>query len=539
MNILFPGRHLAMTRMQEQYLAQILNGRTNDHTALDTPETLDSIIFAITSANLDTSRYSPINEATRVRMVDRFGSYLQQNFGTDFRIVSVPHFPQNPRFAEFVINEAREQTEGELKITPENTTVLCSTPAVAQLYKDLGFSILECENTFEKPYFPIQIIKTIATKDNWKDVVRSKIHPTSFSVLNSTPEVINRIKRLHNDPVLTDSGDLTENRDYNTYAMGMSNPTILEIKYNELKPFIKEGKIVDEGCADSALLQRIAKDFCDSDLIGVEITGAFINMCRHAQQQGAFGRSYVHFHQRNILQPVFEPESVDTILCNSTLHELWSYDAQQKSIDTYLQRVHKELRNGGVLAIRDVVGPENKDQQVYMLLNSTNGSNDQSLKECQSKAELKQHLEGLSTLATFYRFAQDYLKDMRANGREDAKYQWEEETIDGQTYIKTTLKNATEFMTKFMYTDNWSSEMNEEFAFKSLSEWKQQLNNSGFHIIEDSLRPQKGSHDYTSPYTKKHFWDGNITLYNTQLEQIPYPVTNMILVGIKEKDTKN
>ena len=82
----------------------------------------------------------------------------------------------------------------------------------------------------------------------------------------------------------------------------------------------------DSGLADeaSALLVPIARDFPDSDLVGIEITGEFMARCIERQRAMEFGGTYVHFHQRNITEPVFEPASIDTTICNSTTHELWS-----------------------------------------------------------------------------------------------------------------------------------------------------------------------------------------------------------------------
>ena len=58
---------------------------------------------------------------------------------------------------------------------------------------------------------------------------------------------------------------------------------------------------------------------------------------------------------------------------------------------------------------------------------------------------------------------------------EKSKIKFREEIINKQKYFVIRLKDATEFISKKDYTDNFRSEMNEEFAFFSFSDWKKIL----------------------------------------------------------------
>ncbi len=118
----------------------------------------------------------------------------------------------------------------------------------------------------------------------------------------------------------------------------MSNEAIVDLKYSDIKSYILPGRIVDEGCADGALLTRIADDFPDSDLIGIEITGELISRCLERQRAGEFGEAFVHFHQRNLISPIFEAGTIHTTICNSTLHELWSYNHRDVTVLAYLRQ---------------------------------------------------------------------------------------------------------------------------------------------------------------------------------------------------------
>ena len=87
------------------------------------------------------------------------------------------------------------------------------------------------------------------------------------------------------------------------------------------------------------------------------------------------------------------------------------------------------------------------------------------------------------------------------------------------------------------YIDNWDSEMHEEFAFWGFSDWKAALQSAGFHIIENPNEPETGSRVYTNPWIVENRWEGKVALYemgqNGDLEPLPYPPTNIVLVGEK------
>jgi tRNA G46 methylase TrmB len=76
----------------------------------------------------------------------------------------------------------------------------------------------------------------------------------------------------------------------------------------------------DQGCADGALLAEVSHDFPDSDLFGIDLSSEFASRFQERQRAGEFGGAYVHFFHRNLLDRIFEPESIDTTICNSTLH---------------------------------------------------------------------------------------------------------------------------------------------------------------------------------------------------------------------------
>jgi hypothetical protein len=111
--------------------------------------------------------------------------------------------------------------------------------------------------------------------------------------------------------------------------------------------------------------------------------------------------------------------------------------------------------------------------------------------------------------------------------------------VDGKRFIVTSLKNAAEFITKKDYFDNWKSELQEEFAFWSFSEWKKALQDAGFQVKENPNLPEQGSRAYINPWMVEHRFAGKVELYDLTsqgMRKRDYPVTNMVLVADKVTD---
>jgi hypothetical protein len=521
MNLLFPGRHILHTRFQERYLIDHLRSAARR---------IDRVVFAITSANQSHSRYNPLPLHVRAVGVDRFARGLKDACGVECRIVPIPHFNPTERFAEFLLKEIREASEGELDPSPRDTVVLSSTPGLNRLFVALGFTVLpgELESTEPERYraaTPVEVLRRFAAAGgDWRrdELLCGLMAESTLGLWRDFPEVPRRVLRLYRDPLLTDQGGLTEMRNYSVYAAGMNERAALALKYEDIRHAVRPGKIVDEGCADGALLVPLARGFPDSDLVGIEITGEFIARCLERQRAMEYGGTYVHFHQRNIAEPVFEPGSIDTTVCNSTTHELWSYGGQERTLRAYLREKFRQTRRRGRIVVRDVVGPAEKEREVYLWCNDRDGTQDES-----------GDVAAMSTAARFRRFARDFLAELRAAGRRsaDTALRYREEVVDGRRYFVLRLRDAVEFMLKKDYVANWRSEMNEEFAFWDFDQWKRELADAGFVVLEG----ERLSRAYANAWIVKNRFEGKVELYVRRadgvLERTDWPVTNMVLVG--------
>ena len=532
--LLFPGRHLVNTAFQEQYLKRVLTespaslpGFIPGSAPVGKPPT--EIIFAITSSNQENSRFNPIPFHIRAVGVDRFARQLQKHGPIRYRVLGIPHYGHTHNFAAFTIKEIAYQSEQTIRLTPENCLVLCSTPEVIRLYQELGFAIASAELSAadSQPATPIEIIREIGgQKQSWRagKLAGTQLATSHATLFEDFPEVPQRIARLYQDPLTNQEGSLTTARNYSTYARGMNE--IIRLKYLDIQNAIRSGRIVDEGCADGALLAEISRDFPDSDLFGIDLSSEFASRFLERQRAGEFGGAYVHFFHRNLFDRVFEPESINTTICNSTLHEIWSYGEGEKSVRSYLAEKLRQLRPGGRLLIRDVVGPDDGDREVLFWCSDKDGQNLSAAEIIQHKDRSAEWLHTLSTRSRLFLFAQDFLGGQSG-------FSFKEGSHRDRPVFRLALRQAAEFLSKKDYTDNWSSEMNEEFCFWNFSKWKQALTEIGFKIFENPNHQSEGSRVYTYPWIVEHRHTGHAEVMDLQGHALPWPPTNMILVAEK------
>ncbi|MDP3026903.1 MAG: methyltransferase domain-containing protein [Nanoarchaeota archaeon] len=492
--ILLPGRNHMLTKFQHQYLRNLINDGING-------KKVERIIFAVTSSNHDNTRRNPVPLYLRTMAIMKFVSDLP----CEIKIYPIPDIAQSKKFAKYALSQIFYQS-GE-KLIPTNTILACSTSNVAGLFKKEGFSNLPMEliNIKKEKYStlrPYEIIDLlISSGKNWKHDKKWKEH-ASEATQNIYLEynLGELIIELFNDSLINEDADITETRDYNMYAAGMNKN--VQFKFEDIKPFVKEGKIVDVGCGTGALISLLAKEFQESDIIGIEATRKFYEFCKMQE----YANPFVFFYRRNILDQNFKENTINTFVYSSILHEIYSYISKEKLIKV-LKNTYEQLVNNGRIVIRDVVGPDNPQKIVYMSLNKKNGKPEGGIKE-------------LSTYAKFFRFARDF---------KPRKIKFKKVKIDREELIKISLVDAYEYISKMEYTDNWDSEMHEEFGFWSIKKWKKELEKIGFKIVE-------GSREFRSQYIIDKMYNGKVVLYSLKGKQLieeAYPPTNMILAGEK------
>jgi hypothetical protein len=528
MYLLFPGRHQLLTNFQFEYLHSILyKGLKESHDILGKPleikDKIEAVIFAVTSANHSNTRRNPLAFYLRALALQEFTHELN----VPAYIYGIDDVGNLSNFASYTLKRVKHESDGLFDLTPSNTVVICSTP-VLTMYEALGFKILPAELidqnswTYQCP-LPWDLVEDIANNEEWnsnEEILRN-VHPSSRELWEKY-RLDDKVRLLFRDSMISDDGDITTTRDYNTYVRQMDE--IAELKYTETASYVRAGRIGDIGCAVGSWIKLACKDdrFRDCDFYGLEVARHLFDICHQRKHNGEFANPFVFFSQRNAVTGlVFDANSMNTIHTSSLTHEIESYGSRAE-LEQFIRNRYQELANGGIWINRDVVGPENKDKLILMTLNKSDGRNDDYDKSFSLREELKEYLKGLSTFGRFLRFAQDFRK------KEGYTLVFKERIIEGSEYVEIRLKDACEFMSRKDYIDNWQSEMHETFCFWNFNEWKQNLELAGFSISPESKA-------YTNEWIVENRLKGKVELFeHINLQRIPYPVTNMILLAEKK-----
>jgi len=524
MYLLFPGRHQLLTNFQFNYLYKLIEGDLKNELDINGNITqindrVEAIIFAVTSANHSNTRRNPLSFYLRVLQIENFAN----NFPVPSYIFGIDEVGILKNFASYIIKRIGHESDGQFDLNPENTIVICSTP-VMEMYEELGFKILPAElidrhtSTFATE-LPWDLVERIANlKDDWfKDsLLLEKLHPSSFKIWKNY-KLGKKVQMLFRDKIIGDDGDITTTRDYNSYVRQMDE--IAEIKFLETLPFIKPGRIGDIGCAVGSWIKCACENenFNESDFYGIEVARHLFEICQQRKTNVEFINPFVFFAQKNAVTGlVFDINSMQTIHTSSLTHEIESYGSHDDLIQ-FIKNRYDELSIGGVWINRDVVGPDNPNEIIFMELENESGRNEDWDKEFDDREQLSIYLSGLSTYAKFLRFVKDFRKN------ENEIFNYEYINID-KLIIKISIRNAMEFAMKKDYTDNWKSEMHEKFCFWSYQNWIDQMEKTGFKI-------SPASHAFNNKWIIENRLKGKVSFYDLDMKPIEFPVTHMILIG--------
>lgn len=528
MYILFPGRHHLLTNFQSNYLKRIIQGGCDGEMDVDgkplVRTSIDGIVFAVTSANHSNTRRNPLPFYLRAIALQEFS----EDLGVPCYIYGIDDVGHLDDFTSYTLKKIKHDSDGLLDLNPGNTLVLCSTP-VLRMYEPFGFKILPAELIEKSTYRlrtenPWQLVEKMANTSDWKvnKDLTEKIHAASLKIWEQYG-FESKVRMLFNDKIIGEDGDITSTRDYNSYVRQMDE--IAQLKYHETCSYIQPGRIGDIGCAVGSWIKMACLDarFRESDFYGVEAARHLYDICVQRKHNSEFFNPFVFFSQKNaVTDLVFDKESMNTIHTSSLTHEIESYGGREDLLK-FLSNRYKELRPGGVWINRDVVGPEDKERDVFLKLNNTDGRSDDYERTMKERDLYTEYLQGLSTYARFLRFVRDYRKS------EGYAVPYEKVNIAGEEYVHLKLRDACEFLSKKDYVDNWQSEMHETFSFWSFSDWKRELEKVGFQLRAES-------NAYVNPWIVKNRYRGKAEIFSMKdgsLETVDYPVTNILIIAQK------
>jgi len=301
--------------------------------------------------------------------------------------------------------------------------------------------------------------------------------------------------------------ELARGRKFHVYSTLMD--AAIEQKVKDVMQWIKAGTIVDAGLGTGLLLFRMQEQLPGSRFIGIDISSHFF---KKAKQQ-FHGIKNITLLKKNVIRQALPDNSVDTKIFSTILHEVYSYNGYDlRFVKTALKNSFRELKPGGRIIIRDGIQP-------------LPGTWCLSLHSKDGKSDPKLHPRYLSTEAMFLKFTKEFKhgKGIKYNALQNKKL--------GKLYC-TDSASAYEFLSKKDYRDNWRLEINEQFGYLSLPEYKNLLRGLGFKVIY--------AKSYRNPWIVKNRWQRKIKIYKKTdrgFKLIPYPATNAVIVAEKSKKT--
>lgn len=459
--ILFPGRHHLVTAFQVEHLRGLLH----QHPGAE-------IVWAITSADHGGTQRNPLPGFRRLGLIEA----VVERESLPSRTHLITNRRPKPDFAHYVVEEIRTQTGGRLAMTPDNTLVACSTPAVRAEYEALGFSLDGVELGTDQPRPWDVVERIIAAGAGWAedDDIARLMHPVAHAhyVRDALGEAICSI---HSDPLIdSDDGDITATRDYATYRAAFEDNA--DRKVRDFAHLVRPGRIVDVGCATGQTIKLLSQrpDLFESDFYGVEVARPLYEICQQRKANGEFGDANVFFHQRNILlTELFEPGSVDTLITMALTHEVESY-LGRGALREFAQRAAAMLKPGGVWINYDVVGPDGRSDEVVARFTETDGADIAPL-----DPPTPDGLRAMSSAARFRQFARDFRRE------ESDGIVWSR-LPDGR--VRLSREALYEFLAKKDYIDSWLSEMHERFCFFTPGDWAAEVERAGLVADVDGIQ---------------------------------------------------
>jgi SAM-dependent methyltransferase len=462
-NLLLPGRWHAVTRDQEAALRRAVDQAGPGR-----------LVFVITSADQSRTRRNPLTAEERTKVVRA----LAQTLGRPYEIHTATDVPDSTQWVRHV----QDAVGGTRRLRPDDTVVTSSNPDVLGRFAAAGFRTL-CP-TFQGA-LPADVLGAIAAGTDW-----TRLAGDGTVRVYQDHGLVQRVRELFADVLLTDDGELSTGRDFRVYAADMD--ASMAVKITDLCPHVLPGLIVDKGCGTGALLVHLSELFPTSEIVGLDLSRELLRL---AESQH-YPNHNVSIVKANIIHQHFPAGTVSTALFSSVLHEVYSYNGyDREQVRLALRNARAELRPGGRVVIRDGVRPPRR--RVWMW--------------CDAETEER-----------FRRFAGEFKGKSASPG-----VRFRERRLDGRTWFVLGLHEANEFLSKKDYLKNWAIEVNEEFGVFTLAQWRRELRALGYRVLE------AGS--YLNPWILENRYRGRVALHADAGagpgEELPFPDTTAVLVA--------
>ncbi|MGX2958644.1 class I SAM-dependent methyltransferase [Peribacillus sp. JNUCC 23] len=206
--------------------------------------------------------------------------------------------------------------------------------------------------------------------------------------------------------------------------------------------YIKGDTILDVGPGGGVLLDMLEKETVNKEIIGIDLSENVIESLKKKKKEKAHSWDVIKGDALKLID-IFKPNTLDTIIYSSILHELFSYveyEGKKFNHDVIKQALNSAftvLKPGGRIIIRDGIMTESKNLSRIIRFKDGNGM----------------------------KFLQQYAKDFQ--GRE----------MNYQVLAKDTVKMKINDSMEFLYTytwgeDSYAHEVQEQFGYFTPEEYK-------------------------------------------------------------------
>lgn len=299
-----------------------------------------------------------------------------------------------------------------------------------------------------------------------------------------------------------DRGNLSA---YEEYFAGMDASMQQKIALTTAH-FPAAGRIADMGSGSGSGTFDLARLYRDLQLIGVDINPVTIEYSNNH-----FQAENLKYAVGDIAEKVFPDQWLDAILDSSVLHHVTSfnnYDLNQ--ITKTLKNQVAQLREGGVLIIRDFVVPDAAEKLVFLDLPVDDGNETGTI-------------AGLSSAALFEVFARDFRSSRNMN--EALPFRKQASPRANFARFEITLRAAAEFVLRKDYRDHWQPELIEEYTYFSQVDFENAFRLENLRIVV--------SMPLWNPWIVENRFAGKFYLSDSQGNPMHFPPTNFLIVGEK------
>lgn len=268
------------------------------------------------------------------------------------------------------------------------------------------------------------------------------------------------------------------------------------------------GRVADMGMGSGAGSEALAALYPDLEVIGVDIDAGMVE-----RAQSRWKLPNLRFVQGDIATDVFGPGNLDSIFDSSVLHHVTSFGGYEAaSAGVALAAQTAQLREGGVLIVRDFLAPGQGRVLLELPANDGDGSDDPRV---------------CSTAQLFERFAREFRSLHAAPG-----FSFERvaaaDVQDGWRRYRVSLKHATEFILRKDYRADWEAEAQEEYTYFTQSEFEARFAALGLRVL--------ASTPIHNPWIVRHRYTGKLALRSEDGTARDLPATNYVIVGEKVPD---